>query len=124
MNMRTIHVCALVALAASSASLVFLGGCSNNQGAATDCLSLCDDSNNCPGAPMTDCMASCSAADTLNMDSGCTVQYNDVLMCAGAQSDVCNTPATACSHEIAAYQACIEAFCMQSPRPAACNATP
>jgi hypothetical protein len=122
MKMRMFHASALVALAAVPA---LAGGLAAGCGSA-DCTSLCQQSNQCPGVnPMmpTDCAKSCASADTLNVASGCADDYEQVVSCAGSQPDVCTTPATACSQEIATYQVCIETFCMTKPLPPSCNAT-
>ena len=118
MKMRMFHASALVALAAVPASA---GALASGCGAAGDCTSLCQQSNQCPGATATDCSRSCGSAATLNTASGCADDYAQVVSCAGSQPDVCTTPATACSAEIAAYQACVEAYCIKTPRPPACD---
>jgi hypothetical protein len=122
MKMRMFLASALVALAAVPAALG--AGCSQTEtGDTDDCTSLCDQSNMCAGATPTNCAKSCAAATTLNAASGCIMDYEQVLSCAGDQPDVCTTPATACSSQFAAYDACIEAYCLKTPQPTACNAS-
>jgi hypothetical protein len=121
MKMRMFLASALVALAAS-ASAVLGAGCGDSPaGDVANCNNLCAQSNMCPGATPTECDKSCASATAVNMASACTVDYEQVLDCAGDQPDVCTTPATACSSQIAAYDACIEAYCLKTPQPAACK---
>jgi hypothetical protein len=124
MKMRMIHASALVVLiAVSAAATALVGGCASTEsGGSDDCQNLCAQSNACPYATPTDCAKSCATATTLNNASGCASDYSDVLSCAGSQDDVCTTPATACSAQIAAYQSCVETYCIKTPRPTACNA--
>jgi hypothetical protein len=123
MKMRMIHASLLVSLAALVAVSALAGGCASTESGGSDsCLNLCEQSNVCPEATPTNCHTSCDTADTLNAASDCTADYDDVLTCAGSQDDVCTAPATACSQQIAAYQACVETFCIKMPRPSACNA--
>jgi hypothetical protein len=122
MSMRTIHACALVALAAVPATAGgILAGCGSDETVPASCLMVCSDSNNCPGATMVDCTSQCASDAELNLASGCTAEFNEEQNCIANLSDPCAST-SACSSQLRGFEACVQAFCVQTPTPPECNA--
>ncbi len=59
------------------------------------------------------CIGTCTQLQATTTASGCTAQYDAFVSCA-ASAELCTT-GQPCSTELAAWSACIEAFCVTSP---------
>jgi hypothetical protein len=90
-------------------------------GCGSDCKSICEDRNDCPGVTTkADCDKTCDDAEKQAKDLGCEDQYDDFIDCAGDE-DVCKSDSSACSKEAAAMLNCITAYCTAHSTSAACS---
>jgi len=83
--------------------MVFIGAFTVGCGA--DCESLCEDGQECEGAPEVDCAKSCEETEKAVEAAGCEDQYDDYLSCASDVDDIC-APGDACATEAAAFLTC------------------
>jgi hypothetical protein len=97
---------------ALAAAFAGAGGCSSG-GGTDDCETFCAKTKQqgCESGP-TDCASQCKATLGTMDDAGCTVQYDAVISCALAQSDVC-TAQDACVSQLMAWGNCINPYCKQ-----------
>jgi len=77
-------------------------------GCGSDCESVCEDANDCPGATKTpDCGKQCDESEKAADKLGCKDQWNDVWDCAGDE-DVCKADSgKACEKELNALSTCV-----------------
>ena len=96
MTLRKLTIVPMLALA------LFATGCGD------DCVSLCEDANECEGAEkVDDCDKECEDAKKAAEDAGCEDQFDDLLSCASDQDDVCKPDENACSSEAEAFVKCM-----------------
>ena len=92
MNLKKLTIAPMLALA------LFAVGC------GADCVSVCEDANECQGGEDTDCEKSCEAAEK----AGCEDQADELASCLGDLDDICKfDPLKDCKSESAALGKCM-----------------
>jgi len=81
---------------------LFAAGCGD------DCVSVCEDSNECEGNEMkiADCDKFCEDERESAEKAGCEDQFDEVWSCAADQDDVCKADIDACEKEKDALDKC------------------
>lgn len=96
MTLRKLTIVPMLAMA------LFAVGCGD------DCVSTCEDSNECEGAEkVDDCDKFCEDLKSEAEKAGCEDQLDDVFSCAADQDDVCKADPDACSKESEALVKCM-----------------
>ena len=76
-------------------------------GCGDDCVSLCEDGNECEGAEkIDDCDKFCEDNQKKAEDAGCEDQYDDYISCLADQDDICKIDLDTCSKELEALGKC------------------
>lgn len=77
-------------------------------GCGDDCVSNCEESNDCPDNDrrIADCDKFCEDARELAEKAGCEDQFDDYWSCAAGQDDVCKADPGACEKEHDALDQC------------------
>jgi hypothetical protein len=77
-------------------------------GCGDDCVSVCEDSNECAdnALEIDDCDKFCEDARELAEKVGCEDQFDEVWSCAADQDDVCKADVDACEKEQDALLKC------------------
>src|SRR5262245_47489811 len=77
-------------------------------GCGDDCVSGCEDSNECEGAAkIDDCDKFCEDVRSEAEKADCEGPLDDLFSCTAGQDDVCKADADACSKEQNAYVKCL-----------------
>jgi hypothetical protein len=97
MTLRKLTMVPMLALA------LFAVGCGD------DCVSACEDGQECEGVEKVDCEKECEDGAKAAEDAGCEDQYDELMSCVADQDDVCDIEALAkaCSSEGSAFQKCV-----------------
>jgi hypothetical protein len=91
-----------------SVGLAYATGCNSDSG--TDCVSLCNASQDADCAVNHgDCSSFCSAAVQVTAEANCSDSFQSYLDCSGS-GDVCST-ANRCSAEYSDTTTCAENYC-------------
>lgn len=85
----------------------------------SSCVSLCERAAKECGNSGNDCATSCDQSNQLAQTSGCTSEYNALLTCYGAQSDICNA-SSLCNNESNDFVNCFITFCNNNPSSPGC----